>query len=696
MAAERKRPRRRKRPPIWRLIVRWGLILGALFAITGLAVFAYAYQNVDIPDPNEFVNGQATIITYADGTELGRIGAQNRISVPLAEIPLHTRRAVMAAENASFYTDRAISPTGIARALLNNLRGGSLQGGSTITQQYAKTAFLDPSRTIQRKLKELIISIKLEQRLSKDEILADYLNTIYFGRGAYGINTAAQSYFGVDAAELNVAQSAVLASILRAPGRYDPGFDEKNKPRLEARFKYVLGQMAASDWLSESDAESIQLPEVKPRSVSGRYQGPKGFLITAVQKELERIGFTEAQLLAGGIKIRTTFEKKAQEAAVEAVKTQGPKTGPADLRIGLAAITPGTGAVVAMYGGADYLVRSLNDATQSITQAGSTFKPFALVAGLEQGISLNSRWNGASPQTFDDSGRPYRVQNYGNRSFGKISLLTATASSVNTVYVPLGIKTTPQAVADAARRAGIPDSVKIDPTPSVVLGTSSPRVIDIANAYATFAAQGVYAKPYMVLDVESRNGGVLYQASPQSQQVFEKDVMADLSFALQTVVTGGSGFEARKLGRPSAGKTGTSQSNASAWYTGYTPQLSVSVALFRDDSTLSLRGTGGLSTVTGGSFPARIWTAFMKEALKGKPVIAFPPRANIGASIPQEPPVETVPPPTEEPPDDELPVSPSPTRTPTPTPTPTVTTTTRPPTVSPTPTPTPTPTTTPR
>lgn len=616
--------------------MRWVLVIGGFFALIFGAGFVYAYATVSVPDPNDFVNGQATIITYADGSEIGRIGAQNRISMKLAEIPIDTRNAVLAAEDKNFYTNRAISPTGILRAVFNNLRGGSLQGGSTITQQYAKTAFLTQSRTIQRKVKEIVISIKLEQQLSKDEILENYLNTIYFGRGSYGINTAAQAYFGVDANQLTVAQSAVLASVLRSPGNYDPGLSKGNAERLKDRFKYVINNMVDAGWLDEAQAKKIKFPEIKPRTEGGRYQGTKGYIITAVQKELNRLGFADEQLMAGGLVIKTTIEKKAQQSAVAAVEKLKPKKVPEDLMIGLVAIKPNDGAVVALYGGEDFLVRNLNAATQGITQAGSTFKPFALVAALEQGIPLDSVWSGASPQMFeDDLGRPYPVSNYGNESWGLMNLLFATAHSVNTVYVPLGIKVGPANVVDVARRAGIPDTVKMDATPSFVLGPSSPHVIDVANAFATFAAQGVRSKPYLVMQVQSRNGGVLYEARKQLDEVFSKDVMADLTYALQGVVRSGTGAAASALGRPAAGKTGTSQSNASAWFSAYTPQLAASVAFYRSDATKSLNGIGGITSVTGGSFPARIWTEFMKGALDGEPVMEFPPPARIGENTSQ-------------------------------------------------------------
>ena len=608
-------------------------LLGFSF-VAGSVLFALAYFTVEIPDANAYVNSQATVFQYSNGEEIGRVGTQNRQIVPLAKIPLNVRHAVLAAEDQSFYSNKAFSITGILRAIVNNLKGGSLQGGSTITQQYAKTAFLTPSRTIQRKIKELVIAIKLENQLSKDQIFESYLNTIYFGRGSYGVMTASQQYFNRDVDQLTNAQAAVIASILRSPGLYDPAFKEGNAERLANRFEYVKNNMVESGWLTKEEAAKMKMPAIAPRATSGQLSGPKGHIIEAVQKELAKLGFDQEQLLVGGLVIKTTLDQKAQQSAVDAVNKFYPKDAPADLRIGLIAIRPGTGEVLAMYGGRDYLERQLNDGTQSIAQAGSTFKPFALVAALEQGIPLTSMWNGDSPQTFDDAGKPYEVFNYGNEGWGQIDLLYATKHSVNTIFVPLGIKVGPDNVVDVARRAGIPESVAMMPTPSVVLGTSSPHVIDVANAYATFAAQGIKSKPYLVSQVIGSNKGVLYEATPQTEEVFSKEVMADLTYALKGTITGGTGAAALGLGRPVAGKTGTSQSNASAWFSAYTPQIAASVALFRDNATQSLNGIGGMTSVTGGSIPARIWTQFMKGALKGEPIMDFPAPANIGGLDP--------------------------------------------------------------
>ena len=617
-----------------RFLLRVAVFIGGFGFVAGSTLFAIAYFTVSIPDPNAYVNSQSTIIQYKNGQEIGRVGAQNRTIIPLARVPLYLREAVMAAEDRDFYTNKAFSPVGILRALKNNLLGGSLQGGSTITQQYAKTAFLTSERTIQRKIKELVIAIKLENQLSKDQILEDYLNTIYFGRGSYGVQTAALQYFNRPADQLSISQSIVLASILRSPGLYDPAFNKANRPRLENRFAYVVKGIVGKGWLTEKEAAKLKIPYITPRATSGSLSGPKGHIIELVQKELNRLGFTDDQIMVGGLVVRTTLVQQAQQAAVDAVNKQSPAKAPAGLHIGLVAIRPGTGEIVALYGGRDYLERQLSDATQSIALAGSTFKPFAIVAALEQGIPLTSMWNGDSPQTFDDAGKPYEVSNYGNEGWGQTSLINATAHSINTIFVPLGIRVGPENVVDVARRAGIPESVAMVPTPSVVLGAASPHVIDVANAYATFAANGIYAKPFLISQVLGSNKGVLYEGKPQTQEVFAADVMADLTYALKRVVTNGTGGAALSLGRPAAGKTGTSQSNASAWFSAYTPQLAASVALFRDNASLSLNGIGGLTSLTGGTFPARIWTAFMKGALRGEPVLNFPAPANIGGIDP--------------------------------------------------------------
>jgi membrane peptidoglycan carboxypeptidase len=617
------------------ILIRLAIFTAGIGFIIGVLVFSYAYFTVGIPDPNKFVNSQSTIIEYADGQEIGRIGSENRKILSLAAIPLNVRHAVLAAEDRNFYNESAISPTGILRALFNNLKGGSLQGGSTITQQYAKTAFLTQDRTITRKIKELVISIKLGNQISKDQILENYLNTIWFGRGAYGVETASEVFFGKTVNELSISQAAVLAAVLRSPGFYDPSYGAGNMERLQARWRYVIDGMVSEKWITKDQAARTKFPDLKPRVKSGDLAGPKGYAISWAVHEVQKLGLTEDQLQTGGFVIKTTLEKKNQEAAYDAVAKGTPKAAPPNLRIGLVSIRPGTGEVVALYGGQDYLVSQLNSATQGITQAGSSFKPFTLVAALEAGIPLSSQWDGHSPKVFDDLGKPYPVFNYGNEQYGTIDLLTATAHSVNTIFVPLGIKAGPDKVVDVIRRAGIPTTVALLATPSITLGVASPHVIDMASAYATFAANGVYAKPYMIKEVSGPSGNLIYQATQSTSQVFNQDVVADLDNALQQVTAYGTGVAAGVgLNRPVAGKTGTTTDNASAWFNGYVPQLATSVAMFRDDATQTLNGIGGLNSVTGGSFPARIWNIYYRAAMKGEPIEQFPAPANIGGTDP--------------------------------------------------------------
>jgi membrane peptidoglycan carboxypeptidase len=467
--------------------------------------------------------------------------------------------------------------------------------------------------------------------MSKDDILESYLNTIYFGRGSYGIQTASEVYFGKSVSNLSVSQAAILASILRSPGYYDPSYSKENATRLEARWKYVIDGMIAKEWLTKTDAAKLTYPVTRDRVTSGALAGPKGYVISWVVHELAKLGFSEAQLQTGGYVIKTTLEKKNQVAAVRAMDGRGPKNAPESFHAALVSIRPGTGEIVALYGGKDYLVTQLNGATQSITQAGSGFKPFALIAALEQGIPLTSIWNGESPQVFDDVGKPYPVFNYGNEQEGEIDLLAATAHSINTIFVPLGIKAGLDNVVDVARRAGIPSTVALMPTPSISLGVASPHVIDMASAYATFAANGTYATPFIIKEVLGANKGVLYEGKIKAQQAFQPDVMADLTYALEQVTQYGTGGAAASgVGRPTAGKTGTTTDNASAWFNGYTAEFATSVAMFRDDATQSLNGIGGNYAFTGGTFPAQVWNSYTKLAQKGMPATSFPEPANIG------------------------------------------------------------------
>ena len=421
----------------WRRFFSWKRILLTLLGLflIGAAAIGVAYATTRVPQPNELANAQASIIYYSDGkTEMDRISEVNRESVPLTQIPLHVQRALLAAEDRTFYQNSGISPTGIGRAVVVALKGGPTQGGSTITQQYVKNYFLTQDRTISRKLNEFFISIKIDQQESKNTILANYLNTIYYGRGAYGIETAAKAYFGVGASQLTVAQGALLASVIRGPAFYDPDLGATQKASAVARVNYVLDGMVTEGWLSPAERAKATFPKTLARAKTAK-AGTVGYITREVRNELTgKLGLTVTDIDRGGLRIVTTISRAAQAAAVKAVNDNMPSAQRAPgLHVGLAAIKPGDGAIVAMYGGKDYSKVQLNDATQATMQGGSTFKAFGLLAALQKDISTKTTFNGFSPQYFTQfvgPGDPRgKVPNFGNEQFGRIDLRKATAHS---------------------------------------------------------------------------------------------------------------------------------------------------------------------------------------------------------------------------------------------------------------------------
>ncbi|MFZ1671292.1 MAG: transglycosylase domain-containing protein [Candidatus Nanopelagicales bacterium] len=619
---------RRNKTGIRHWLPSWKLILGsfATFILVLVGGFAAAVAFTTIPQANEVARAEKTIVYWNDGTtEMGQLGEANRISVPLSDVPSDTQHAVLAAEDRDFYQHGGFDPTALVRATLNDVRGGATQGASTITQQYAKNAYLSQDQTLIRKARELVLSVKLETQSSKDDILSDYLNTIYFGRGAYGIETASQAYFGRPVSELNLNQSAALAAIIRAPGGYAP---ENNKDKLQARFDYVISGMVTKGWITQAQADAASLPKFQDyKPIRSSLRGTNGYLLESVQREMISRGYSEEDLNLGGFRVVTTFDKNAQRDAVNAVETSGP--GPEKgLRIGLTSVDAQTGEVVAMYGGANYLKNQYSNADQATALAGSTFKPFALAAATEQGIGLDSYWDGSSPRTIQG----YTLQNEDNASYGTISLLSATENSVNTVYVDLATQLGTDNVMNAAVRAGVPqDTVGLKADPTTVLGTASPTTEVMAGAYATFANGGKQIKPTTIKEI-SRDGRVEYTYQPQANRAFTQDVANTVNYALQKVVTSGTGYAAASIGRPAAGKTGTTDNNRSAWFVGYTPQLSTAVMMAKQNSkgeSISLYGTGGGGSVYGGSYPARIWATYMAAATADQPVENFTDPANM-------------------------------------------------------------------
>ena len=653
----------------WRRFFSWKrivLVLLGLFLL-GAAAFGVAYASTNVPQPNDLANAQASIIYYSDGkTEMDRVSEVNRESVPLTTIPLHVQRALLAAEDRTFYQNSGISPSGIGRAVVVALQGGATQGGSTITQQYVKNYFLTQDRTISRKLKEFIISIKIDQQESKNTILANYLNTIYYGRGAYGIQTAARAYFGVDASKLTVAQGALLASVIRGPAFYDPNLGAQQKASATARVNYVLDGMVTEGWLSPAERARTTFPKTLARTKQAK-GGTVGYITREVRNELtSKLHLSVTDIDRGGLRIVTTINRQTQAAAVKAVNDNLPSQQDApNLHVGLTAIRPGDGAIVAMYGGKDYSKIQLNDATQATMQGGSTFKVFGLLAALQKDISTKTMFDGHSPQyfpQFKDSTSKDRliarggVKNFGSGSgeqFGKIDLRKATAYSVNTVFAQLNIKladggTRATALRDAAILAGLPKNTPgLGRNMSNILGTASPRVIDMANAYATIAAQGQKATPYLISKVTSADKTIDYKVKKELSPAFDKKVTADVTEAMTHVVTEGTGTGARSLGRPAAGKTGTTSNTEAVWFDGFTPQLSAAVGIYKNKGHDPVTVKNG-RLISSGGIPVDIWTEFMKGALQGQKVIDFPRRVGLGDSA--VPPPTTIPPTTTPPP----------------------------------------------
>lgn len=687
--------------PSWRLV---GTVV--LLGFSGVVVMVLAmYANADETPRSENTRSQTTIVYYNDGkTEIGRMQQENRTIVPLSMVPEHLRYSVLAAEDRTFYSNTGVSWTGTLRAAWNNSRGGSLQGGSTITQQYVKNAILNnQQRTVSRKLNEFFIALKIGRTMSKDDILANYLNTIYFGRNAYGIEAASQAYFRKSVGKLTPSEGAFLASIISGPNLYDPANGAQSTDRAKERWTFVADGMAEMNWVTAQERVSMEFPEVQPPKSTGKKTlgDQSQYLMQMVRQELvDREGrYTQEQLDTDGYRIVTTFDRNLIKYGWKAIRAQlgKPSTWPKGTQAAMASIDPNTGAVVAVYGG-DGVTRSQNAATQDTAQAGSTFKPFTLIAALEgdethEQISLKSRYDGHSPLRIDGYAKP--VRNFGNEQFGMINLIKATEHSVNTVYVALNAEVGPTHTKEVAIRAGIPENTGgLTDDVSNVLGPSSPHPVDMASAYATLASGGTQHPWYVVQEVRNANGP-LYTHPKVGTPAFSSDVVADTTYAMQKVVKSGTGVYARSLNysHPLAGKTGTSDDNKSAWFVGFTPQLSTAVAMYRIDpdppyGPLPLKGFKGFSSsgMTGGGLPVRVWTNYMTMALKGKPKKDLPDPVYGGVTV-NPVPTTTTPTQTETPtqtwtlptqPQTTRPTSPTPTSPTIPVPTTPVTTSTPP------------------
>ncbi len=693
-------PRRKKH---WALrVLGWLAALFFLGVIGAVAAFFVVYQTTKIPDPNKEFATNTTTVAYSDGGQpLGSFFDQNRHSVPLAQIPKHVQDSVIAAEDRTFWTNPGISPSGMVRAAVNIARGEQLQGGSTITQQYVKVMYLTQERTVSRKLQELFIATKLGRQQDKSKTLEGYLNTIYFGKGAYGISAAGDAYFKQpDPRKLTVQQTALLATVLNNPTLFDVDDDDpRTKKRIIERYRYVLDGMQQMGTITPTKEAQYasKLPALDPKEKNSRYQGPKGYLLDMARKELLQRGFTEDQISGGGLKVTTTFNYSQQKKMIVAAQQELPDKRD-NLHVGMATVQPGTGALLAMYGGPDYLKSQLNWATTK-ARPGSGFKPFALAAALKDGKSIYDIFQGDSPIKIQGQ----KLGNEFNRDYGDVTLLKATEQSINTAFYDLvdnQMDDGPNKLVDAAEAAGIPKTKALETgrhNPSTVLGPDPyASAVDMAEAYATFAADGVYAPLHVIKEVKGPDGKVLWSEKSldkQKKQAFDQNIARTVNYVLQDVVTKGTGTGAKDLDRAVAGKTGTAggvavedraenkacdgckegSATLTSWWTGYTPELSTAV-VYRAGKT----GESDLDPYSddkaffGGNWPLKTWLAFMKPALDGVPDAEFPEPSEDtikDTSTPTYTPPPSTPPPSTPPPSTPPPSTPPPSTPPPNTPT---------------------------
>ncbi|NYV76202.1 transglycosylase domain-containing protein [Streptomyces sp. UH6] len=631
----------RRALPTWRFTLL-GLVAVILL---GAASLAAGYHLVKIPRANAAATMQSNVFLYADGSRLARDGDVNRESVELAQVSAYARHAVLAAEDRDFYDGSGVDPQAMVRGAWNTVTGKGRQSGSTITQQYVKNYYLGQEQTLTRKGKEFFIAIKLDREKSKDEILQGYLNTSYFGRNTYGIQAAAQAYYGIDASELDAAQGAYLAALLNSPNAYDIDAHPENREKALVRWNYVLDGMVKEGWLTRTERAALTFPAPRPNRANTALSGQRGYVVNAVKAYLAEHGILrEADLEGGGYRIWTTLRKPAQEALVAAVEEEvlenlKPEVRDADknVRAGAAAMDPRTGKVVAMYGGTDYVKQYTNNATRRDFQVGSTFKPFVLAAALEHGahthdgrpITPQTMYDGTSKRAVEGwPGARYTPENEDDQSYGEISVSEATDKSVNAVYAQMAVDVGPDRVHRTAVRLGLPERTPdLIASPSMALGTATASVLDMTQAYATLADHGRH-RPYTLVERITRNGSQTVSLPDRKPTQAIDRVAADTTTSvLRGVVSGGTATAAQAAGRPAAGKTGTAEEDTAAWFAGYTPDLVAVVSVMGQDPKTAahkpLYGAMGLGRINGGGVPAQVWAEFVKDATKGEKAAAF-------------------------------------------------------------------------
>lgn len=599
-------------------IVLAGLILMVLVPAVTFAIGWYLFPAPELADT---VISQPATITFSDGQPMATLrpdGAGNRIKIGLDRVPQHVQQAVLAAEDRSFFSNPGYDLFGIVRAAWNQFTGKG-GGGSTITQQYIKLTTGQDQHSFLRKYKEVIGAAKIAQQYTKQQILENYLNTIYLGRGAYGIEAAAQAYFGTDAADLTVPQGALLAGLIQSPSRWDPASDPDMATR---RWNYVLDGMVAQHWLSPADRETMQFPATQPpNAVKGGIPGNHlGHVVKQVQAELAAAGITEQSLTQDGLTITTTIDRNLEQKAADlSAKMLRPQ--PKNLRTALVAVDPRTGGIVAYYGGENGVGL---DYARVLKQPGSSFKPFVMTAALLHNppISIYTEFDGSSPQEIAGQ----TVSNSDGDSCDECDLQEAMTKSINTIFYQLGVAVGPPAVAQAAHQAGIPANLLPNPSAGIALGDKEVRPVDMASAYATFAAQGVYRAPHLLAKVVTADGRVLVDnpASPPQNRI-DPQVARNVTESMLEVAA--SSLIPLSRGRAVAAKTGTTQSHVSGqnndgWTVGYTPSLSTAVWVGTDDNSPIKTSAG--RPIYGRMVPGSIWQGFMNTALASTKPEQFP------------------------------------------------------------------------
>ncbi|MET9757692.1 transglycosylase domain-containing protein [Streptomyces sp. NPDC006372] len=617
----------RRWAPSWR---QW---LGAVLTFTGLALgfLGAAYAATDIPENlNSYATQQDNVYYWSDGTPMARTGWVRRQAMPLKDIPEDVRDAVLAAENASFYSDPGISFSGLTRALWRTVGQGDTQGGSTITQQYVKNVYLNQDRSVGRKFTEAMLALKLDNGMSKDDILEGYLNTSWFGRGTYGIQRASQAYYGKDVGELDAGQAAFLASLLKGAGLYDPALSKANHARAVERWSWILDRMVDNGMLSKAERAKYKVfPEPLKRSPgydTGKQSDYLVELAAQYAKKAAHISAKEFDL--GGYQIYTTFDRKQETALTDAVvkaRKQARKDDAAKaktLHFGASSVAA-DGRILAVYGGPDHRTQGYNESNATTVPAGSAFLPFVYAAALENGVhrTRDGAATEVTPQTlydgddnipvttpegpyWDRGGKQVKARNDGRRSYGRISLSRALALSVNTPFMQLGMDTGLDKVRDTAQAAGLLSSSFGPQVPGMSLGSATPSAIRMASGYATFAAAGRHVEPYSVARI-TRNGSGVPLAKPASRRA----VRASVAEAVQSALT-----DAFRTAHPGAdpttevaGKAGTVQNDTASWYIGTAHSVSTAVVAYRIDLTKSLEPLP-LQGIVGDSVPYRIWS----------------------------------------------------------------------------------------